>query len=365
MIRQLFLIFACLLAVSCKHTSQEHFQVFIASNDPSDTVAIGVFEWAPSQKTLTPAKHFAELSAANYVAINRPSKRLYGIHPEGIFAASIGERGQLTLLNQIPPDGKGPCYISISNDKKHLLVAYYSSGNVCTYALSENGEVGRLISNVQHTGSSVNSARQKAPHPHMIYPVADSDLVLVPDLGIDKVMVYRIDDSGILSPQKSNAQISPGGGPRHLSIHPNGKFAYVLHELTGEITGFGFDKKEGFTSAFQTLSTLPERFDGYNKSADIHITPNGQYLYASNRGPNTIATFEIDQNSGLLTLKGIQDCGGEWPRAFAVDPSGQFIFVANKRSHQVSIMEIDYSTGLFNKVLEMPTPLEPQAIRFN
>lgn len=362
---------AILMAVlfSCEEKQQksDSYFMYVASDNAEDGVGIGIFEWNPKTGDLATVGVDSTFSTSSYLTIDTTTNRLYNINQQFISAYDINTKdGSLSLLNQIPITGRGACYISVSNDHNYVLAGYYSSGSLASYNIKENGSIGSHVSGFEHRGSSINTERQERAHVHMVYPVPQSNLILVPDLGIDNVLVYALDDSGNLIPTDEQyiAKIRPGGGPRHLAIHPGNQFVYVLHELTGHVTGFNFDPTLGFMDTINTASTLPAEFTEFNKSADIHITPNGQYLYASNRGHNSLAVFKVDQSSGAMSLVGIQSCGGDWPRAFAIDPSGEFILVANKRSDQVSVMKIDYATGLFNKVGEIATPLAPQGIRF-
>ncbi|WP_258103123.1 lactonase family protein [Marinoscillum sp. MHG1-6] len=356
-----FVLFSLVFACENQKSDNTHY-VYIASGSPKDSVGIAVFGWKAGE--LTPVGLIDVPASTSYLAVDTLNKRLYSVGDK-ISAFSVDKAGDLSLINQIEPNGEGACHVSISNDYRFLLVAYYRSGSASMYGLEENGGIGELVWSVQHHGSSVNKERQESAHAHMILPAPNSNLIIVPDLGIDKVMVYSSDSAGYVSEAPIPfANIRPGGGPRHAAFHSNGRFVYVLHELTGHVTGFSFDPKQGIVDSINTVPTLPEDFKDFNKSADIHITPNGQYLYASNRGHNSLAVMSVDQSTGALKYLGTQDCGGDWPRAFAVDPSGEYLLIANKRSNRISVMKINYKTGFFEKVSEVDTPLEPQGIRF-
>ncbi len=341
------------------------YAVYVSSGDEQDGAAIGIYEWSPTSATMIKIGVDSSYTSSSYLAIDAENNKLYSVG-SAIATFSINPiTGKLTALNETKDTGKGACYLSLAHNKKFITVAYYSSGSASTYAILPDGTVGKEISTVVHSGSSVNKERQEAPHVHMAFAAPNSDIILMPDLGIDQVKSYRSDENGILTPAPNAAtNITAGGGPRHLAFAPGGKRVYVLHELTGHVTGFGFDPEKGITDKINTVSTLPEDFKEFNKSADIHVSPDGKYLYASNRGHNSLAVFSIDQASGALTFLGAKDCGGDWPRAFAIDPSGDFILVANKNSNQISILKIDHATGFFEKVGEVATVLAPQCIRF-
>lgn len=366
------MIIAAVIAIafaSCQPQQKriDKYWVYVASDKAEDGAGIGIYDWTPSTGVLTGISADTQNATSSYLAVDTVLNTLYSVNGEGIFAYSINrETGDLTAINDTRLTGRGPCHISVSNDHKFVLVGYYSSGSLAAYEIKENGGIGSQLSGFEHRGSSVNTERQERAHVHMVSPAPQSNLVLVPDLGIDKVLVYSLDDTGTLTPAEDEyvARITPGGGPRHLAIHPNNKLVYVLHELTGHVTGFGFDPQKGFLDSINTISTLPAGFAEFNKSADIHITPNGQYLYASNRGHNSLVVCKINPDTGELTALGTKSCGGDWPRAFGIDPTGQYIFVANKRSDQISILKIDYQTGFFEKTAEVKTQLAPQGIRF-
>lgn len=366
--RILLLLPITLLILSCEPTKTEEntHLVYVASGTDADGTGIGIYSWNAEESELSEIGADSTFGSFSYLTIDKVNNLLFGVSKKTISAFEIDKRsGELKHLNSQPNVGVNPCHVSVSNDGKFLVVGYYSSGSLATYAIAEGGLLAEAISIVQHTGSSIDSSRQMEPHVHQVLPLPESDLILVPDLGIDKVMTYRLNNSGELTAvsDEFNAKIRPGGGPRHAVIHSEKNYVYVLHELTGNVTGFHIDTKQGFKDSINTVSTLPADFDGLNKSADIHITPDGQYLYASNRGHNSIAVSRIDE-TGALTFLGTKSCGGDWPRAFAIDPSGQFLLVANQRSNQISIMKIDYETGFFEKVGETETVAAPQAIRF-
>lgn len=364
----LLVLIPVLLVLSCQDKTPEKpsYFMYVASSYPDDNQGIGIYTWDTSEGSMELIANDSTLNAISYLDIDPINHTLYSISREVISAFKINSSGSLTLLNELPNQGKGPCHVSVTTDQKHLLVGYYSSGTLAAYSLAEDGSLGALTDYKTHFGSSIDTTRQQSAHVHQVLPVAESSLILVPDLGMDKVMVYDKSATGILTLVDSTffANIDLGGGPRHAVAHPLKNFVYVLQELKGKVSGFHFDNQKGFLEPINTVSTLAADFDDFNKSADIHITPNGQYLYASNRGPNTLAIFSIDQETGALTFIDSQSCGGDWPRAFAIDPSGQFILVANKNSNQITIHKIDYNTGLLENIAEVKTSLGPQCIRF-
>lgn len=344
---------------------EKEYAVYVASGDSKDGVGIGVYKWSPKKATMEMLSMDSTYGSTSYLALDAENLKLYGVGDKLSTFEIDAKSGELSIVNKVENTGKGACHISISNNKKFITVAYYSSGSAATFALDQDGSVRNEVSNVQHEGSSIDQDRQKSPHVHMAATAPNSDLILLPDLGIDQVKIYKASERGELTPAPNPyITIDAGGGPRHLAFSPDAKRVYILHELTGHVTGFGFDPVKGISERINTISTLPIEFEGSNKSADIHVHPNGKYLYASNRGHNSIAIFSIAEDTGALTFLGARSCGGDWPRAFAIDPTGDFLLVANQKSNQISILKIDQSTGFFEKVGEVATVLAPQCIRF-
>lgn len=255
--------------------------------------------------------------------------------------------GSLKLINEQPTLGGSPCYIISDPADKFLLVTNYSGGSIVVFPILDGGNIGRNIGFIQNTGRSIDPDRQKSPHPHSIVLSPDSRFAFVPDLGLDKILIYRFDqERGNLGTNPiPYAPLKPGAGPRHFAFHPNHKFAYVINELNSTITGFRYKQMNGKLAEIQTIGTLPEGFQGENYCADIHIHPDGKYLYGSNRGHNSIACYIIDQSNGKLEMIGCTSSRGDWPRNFAIDPSGQFLLAANQRSNDIFTFRINNETG--------------------
>lgn len=268
---------------------------------------------------------------------------------------------QLTFINQQSSMGQGPCYISVDPSGKWVLVANYSSGSIAIYPVGEDGSLGEATDVAQHEGSSIDPERQKGPHAHYVN-IGLGGLVYAADLGTDKVMIYQIDENGKLQPHSTPfVTCPPGGGPRHVDYHPNGKYAYLMNEMGGAVTVYKFDESTGSFETLQTLSSLPEDFDGYNKSADIHVHPSGKFLYASNRGDfDSVTAYAIDETTGMISVVDHENEGIVWPRNFNIDPSGKFLIVANKDDNSLVSFTIDAQTGALEATghkVEVPTPM--------
>ena len=214
----------------------------------------------------------------------------------------------------------------------------------------------------QHVGSSVNRAHQEGPHAHWIETTPDNRFAIVADLGLDELLVYRFDaKNGSLTPNDPPyAKLDPGAGPRHVAFDPNGKFAYVVNELQSTITTFAYDSTRGALEKLSTVSTLPKDFSGSNDTAEIKVHPNGKFLFASNRGHNSIALFSINSGTGAITLVDHYPTEGKTPRNFEIDPSGKFLFVANQDTNNVAVFQIDPDNGRLTftkKTVTVPSPV--------
>ena len=294
----------------------------------------------PSFLAIHPNHHFL------YVV--NETQEFNGEKTGGVTAFRIDPKtGALTQLNQQSSKGTDPCHITVDKLGKNVLVANYSSGSVACLPIHADGTIGPASAFVQHTGSGPDKARQEGPHGHSINLDAANRFALACDLGLDKVLVYRFDaNKGSLTPNDPpSASVPPGSGARHLAFHPSEKFAYVINEMKSTITGFTYDNRKGTLHEFQTVSTLPEGFKGTSSCATIHVSPNGKFLYGSNRGHDSIVIFRIDQGTGRLSYVGHQSTQGKTPRDFNIEPSGRYLVAANQDSDSVVVFRIDPDSG--------------------
>jgi 6-phosphogluconolactonase len=270
--------------------------------------------------------------------------------------------GNLRLLNQQPSLGGAPCYLFVDRGGRFVLVANYVGGNVAVLPIRGDGSLGQATDLKQDLGSSVNAERQEAPHAHCVVLDAANRFAYACDLGTDKIMSFRFDSRrGKLIPNKTPwVQVKPGAGPRHLTFHPGGRYAYVINELHATVTAFAHDRGQGNLKELQTIRTLPADFTGEDTSADIHVSPDGRFLYCSNRGHDSIAAFRISPHNGKLTFIAHQSSGGKTPRNFAIDPTGAFLLVANQKSDNIVTFRRDAKTGRLSAtghVAEVPSPV--------
>src|SRR5208282_1446865 len=321
---------------------------------------------------LTPLGVAAETTNPSFLAIDPSRHFLYAVNEvQNYKGASSGavsafainsQTGNLSLLNQVPTRGADPCYIAFDQTSKYALVANYTGGSVAVFPVQPDGRIGEPSAFVQHRGSSVNKERQEGPHAHWIETTPDNRFAIAVDLGLDELLVYRFDASkGSLTPNDPPyGSLDPGAGPRHLAFHPNGKFAYVVNELQSSITAFSYDSGRGALEKLKTVPTLPKGFSGSNDSAEIEIHPSGKFLFASNRGHDSIAVFSIDNPSGALTLVDHFPTQGKTPRNFEIDPTGKLLFVANQDTNNIVVFRIDPTDGRLTptgQTLHVPSPV--------
>lgn len=276
----------------------------------------------------------------------------------GVAAYAVGEDGSLTLQNRLASGGGAPCYLAPDLSGRYLLTANYG-GSVATFALKDDGALADVGSVIEHSGSSVHPRRQTSAHPHCIVPSIDNRWVYVPDLGQDKLVAYRYEAArGYLLPMDTHTVTTPpGSGPRHLIFHPKLSLAFASFELSNEIASYEYGL--GRMTPIDVESTLPDDFDEPNTTAEVRVHPNGQFVYISNRGHNSVAVFRIDQAEGTLTRVGIKSTGGETPRNFNVDPTGKILIVANQQSDNLVSFFIDEEDGTLTPTghtVEVPIP---------
>lgn len=275
----------------------------------------------------------------------------------GVYAFEVDpETYALTALNAQPTRGGAPCYVSVTPDGKHVLVANYLGGNVSIYPVRADGRLGDASDLEQHEGSSIDERRQAAPHAHCILADPAGAYAFAVDLGIDKVVIYRLESSDLVP--AGHASLKPGAGPRHIAFHPSGERAYVINELDSTVTAFTYS--DGALEPMQTISTLPDDFQGESYCADIHVSTDGRFVYGSNRGHDSIVVFAIAPDTGRLTTKEHVPTGGAWPRNFAIDPSGRFLLAANQHTDDIFAFEIDPGSGRLaatDHSLAIPSPV--------
>ena len=348
--------------------------VFVGTYTGGKSTSQGIyaFRLQPGSTALMPLGLAAETTSPSFIELDPGRGLLFAVNetdqfegkPTGFVSAFSIDRktGKLTLINRQPTEGRAPCHLALDKTGRHLVVANYSSGTVTVLPVAADGRLGPPSAVVQHTGSSVNAQRQAGPHAHCTTFDPAQRLLFACDLGLDKVMTYRLDPAkGVLTAHSpAFASVKPGSGPRHMEFRTDGRFAYVLNEMTSTVTGFAYDAKAGSLTEQQTISTLPPSFTGQNSGAEIAVHTTGRFLYTSNRGHNSIAVFRIDAAKGTLTFVEAQETGGSTPRHFGIDPTGRYLFAANQASGTIVPFAIDQKSGELEPAgapIEVPTPV--------
>ena len=309
-------------------------------------------------KTVNPSFLATSADGRFVYAVNETTEH-EGRKSGAVSAFARDETGQLALLSRQPSGGGAPCYIALDRGGRYVLVANYVGGSVAAFPINPGGGLRAASAFVQHEGRGANAQRQEGPHAHCIMADPSNQFVLVADLGLDRIIVYRFDERlGALTRVREGV-LAPGAGPRHLVFDRDARNVYVVNELNSTLTVFSWDSATGSLAERQTVTTLPEPFTGQNAPADIHFHPNGRFLYMSNRGQNSIVSYTVE-TEGLLTPLQTISTGGNWPRNFVLDPSGRYLFVANQRSDSIVGFRIDGSTGRLTPTghrLTVPLPV--------
>ena len=329
--------------------------VYIGTYTKTDDQGIHWLKLDLGSGKLTPVGKLAGQKNPSFLAIHPNKKFLYAVNEignykgekaGGVSAYSIDQKtGALIFLNQQSSKGGEPCHLVVDATGRNVLVANYTGGSVASLPISRKGRLRKAASFIQHEGSSVLKPRQSVPHGHSINVSPGNKFAVAADLGLDKVLVYGFNAKGGKLTPAGFAKVAPGAGPRHFAFHPNGKFAYVINEITLTVTAFSWDEGTGKLSELQTITTLPvERGKGMS-TAEVQVHPSGKFLYGSNRGHNTIAVFSIDQKTGKLKAVQHQSTLGKTPRNFGLDPTGKFLIAANQSSGDIFTFHINQDTG--------------------
>ncbi|HEX8738200.1 MAG TPA: lactonase family protein [Pyrinomonadaceae bacterium] len=343
-----------------KNEKAKEWLVYVGTytSGKSRSEGIYIYKFSAETGSLSPYKIVGNVVEPSFLAIDKDKKYLYAVNEtveyegrkSGAVSAFAIERktGDLNFLNKQPSLGGAPCHISVSDNGRFVLLANYLGGNVSVFPVEKNGSLGAAVDLKQHRGSGLNRQRQEAAHAHSIILDRANRFAFANDLGIDKIMIYRFDDeTGKLEPNAAQAfyQTKAGAGPRHFKFHPNGKFAFVINELDMTISALLYDERQGMLKEIQSVPTLPAGFSGANTCADIHVSPNGSFLYGSNRGHDSIVSYRIDEKTGRLEYVEHVSTGGKTPRNFAIVPNGRFLLAANQNSDSIVTFRIDEKTG--------------------
>jgi 6-phosphogluconolactonase len=372
----MLLAFCATTDASAKNSSknEDKYLMYVGTytQEGSNSKGIYVYRYDPGNAQLTSIGLAAQTINPSFLAVHPNHQFLYAVNEVGnykgqksgaVSAFAIDHAsGKLTLLNQVASGGADPCYITVDKTGKFVLVANYTGGSISAFPILQDGSLGEASAFVQHTGHGTDPKRQEGPHAHSIDLSPDNRFAIVDDLGLDETLVYKFDSvKGSLTPNDpAFAKADPGAGPRHFALHPNGKFAYVINEMGDTVSVFSFEPANGVMHSVQTISTIPKGFTKQNDDAEIAIHPSGKFLYASNRGHDSIAVFAVDPDKGTLKLVEYASTKGQSPRHFEIDPTGSFLFAENEKSDNIVVFHIDTGTGRLKptgKTLEVGQPV--------
>jgi 6-phosphogluconolactonase len=342
--------------------------LYVGTYSDRGSQGIYVLEFDRSSGNLSQLQALPHKTSPTYLEVHPSGKYLYAAYREGmnaddkngtITAFAIDQQsGKLRMLNEQSAGGPGPCHLSFSPDGKFAFVSNYVGGSLSVYPVNSDGSIGAASDFIQHEGKGAHPSRQNEPHMHSIIPSKDGKYIYASDLGIDKIMIYSVDKKGELAPATTPfAASSPAAGPRHFALHPDKPYAFSIEELSSTIASYKIDKKSGALSPVHRVSTLPEGAEvANNTTADLHLSPDGKFVYGSNRGHDSIVIYAVDPKSGKMTYVAHEETGGAHPRNFCVDKEGEFVFVANRDNDNVVVFNRDADSGRFTYQSETTVP---------
>ena len=358
-------------AASRPAASHRYLALVGTYTNKTDSKGIYAFEFDADTGKLTAKGLAVETRDPSWLAIHPSGKFVYAANESGkesaISAFALdAQTGKLAFLNQLPALGEDPCYLSFDKSGKYLFVANYTSGNVAVFPILADGKLGEHTALVTDAGPlGPNKQRQEGPHAHWIEPSPDNRFVIVTDLGLDEILVYPFNaDTGALNRDADqnarHVKVSPGSGPRHLVFLAERNWVFSVNELTSTVTWFLYDPLRGWLNELTSATMLPKGISGRNDAAEIAVHPDGKWLFASNRGHDTIALFAADSQKGILRKTGDFPTGGKEPRHFAIDPTGHFLLAENQHSNSIVVFSIDQTTGALKEVSRtdgIPSPV--------
>jgi 6-phosphogluconolactonase len=349
--------------------------VYVGTYTGPNSKGIYAFRFDPSNAQMTPMGVAAEVENPSFVVTDPSHRYLYAVTEIGnsggvhglISSYSIDpSTGALKFLNKVDSAGGGACHLVVDKTGKMLFVANYGTGSVASFAIHADGSIGEKTGFDQHSGSSVNPKRQRGPHAHEVVLSPDNRFLFVPDLGTDQIKIYRVDAANAtFTPNDPPfASVKPGLGPRHFTFGRGARFAYVVCEMGSSVAVFAYDSGKGSLTPVQTVSTLPADFTGEDNSAEVQVDRSGRFLYASNRGHDSITVFAIDPAKGTLTTVQVVPTKGNIPRNFVIDPTGKYLIVANQKSDQMIVLAINQKNGQLTPTGQVVDVTAPVSILF-
>ena len=347
---------APLLRAAPPETGPAEYPLYIGAYTNGSSKGIMVARFNPKTGAISEPELAAATPNPSFLAIHNSNRFLYAVNEVdswsgqrtgAVSAFSFAPGNKLTPLNQVSSKGRGPCHIALDSGGKMAIVANYSSGSVASYKIGADGKLSEAVSTFQFSGYGPNKSRQEGPHAHSNTVSEDNKFTVACDLGTDRIHIFELDPTAGSLAQHNPAYVRavPGGGPRHATFHPSGKFLYVNNEMLNSVTVFQWDRWRGLLTEMDTVSTLPKGFTGQSSTAEIRIHPQNGRLYVSNRGHDSIAVFDIGKD-GKLTFIEATPSGGRTPRNFVFDPTGKWLLAAHQDSNNITVFELNKKGGL-------------------
>jgi 6-phosphogluconolactonase len=365
----LIIPFGCNQTSDSKRGSQNQeksMNLFVGTYTGKGSDGIYMLKFDTETGSLTDKLLVAETPNPSFLAISKDRKYIYAANESSPGSVSSfkwdEENRRLEFINQQPTQGAHPCYVAINHSGEKIVAANYSSGNIAVFDI-DNGKINDSPTIRQHEGKGP-TGRQKGPHAHFSQFTPNDSFIYAVDLGIDEVVAYPINSKGSVGEGHTALKLDGGDGPRHMAFHPSKDLVFIINELSSSVVSAKADHKNGRFEMIDKISTLPEDFEGKNSCADIHIGSDGKFLYASNRGHNSIAIFSVADN-GKLKMLGTEHVKGDWPRNFTISPDGNYLLVANQRSNNIVVFGIDKNTGLLNETGYEAEISNPVCLKFN
>ncbi len=368
-----------LLFTNCKNTSkksqvglaeqplqQDELKLLVGTFAEGDDQGIYQLHFNPETGVLSNSRRVVEENKPGYLYLSKDGERVYssnGTKPGSVSAFKWNkDRTALDKMGNLSSKGDGACYIGLSPEEDLLAAANYGSGGIVLYPVDENGEIVDAPQEIQHEGSGPHP-NQKSAHAHCVQFSSNGNFLYAVDLGIDQILAYPIAPERKLGKAEIGLQLDPGDGPRHLIFHPTKNMAFIINELSSTVVAASVDPLTGKFQKIDKQSTLPAGYEGKNSCADIHLSPNGKFLYASNRGHNSIAVYSV-LDSGHLKPVTIESVQGDWPRNFTLSPDGKFLLVANQKSNNITVFKVDMETGRLKYTGHQINVPQPVCLKF-
>ncbi len=354
------------------NTPESHLLVYVGTYTNRGSAGLYSGRFDPASGAISGLAPAAAMPNPTFQVVHPARRVLYSVsemrdeggrHDGSVTAFAVAPgTGRLTALNRQSVRAQGPCHLAIDSTGRALIASNYASGSVTALPLEPDGRLGEPMPVVQHSGSSIVPERQSEPHAHSTTISPDNRFAFVADLGIDRIMAYRLDPaSARLVPHEPAAiAVRPGLGPRHFAFHPNRRAAYLITELGNTVNVFAYDESAGRLTEIQEISTLPAGYSATTYASDIHLSADGRFLYGSNRGHDSIAVFSVDPATGLLSVAAHEPVLGKWPRTFGLDPAGRHLVAANQQSDSLTVFRRDATTGRLEPVgapIAVPIPV--------